>query len=1286
MERLFIGIYNYFSRHKTALWIAALCSFVLFGFLASRIHLEEDITSILPHEKKLDKLQQVFQDSRFSDKLTVSLSQRDTTKEANPDELTAAADSLIGQLNAKLPEYVKKIEGRVSDSSMNLIADIQTRLPIYLSASDYDSINALLTPARMMQQLEWDYNKLISPEAVALKQVIQADPSGISWLAIKKLQRLRVDDQFELFDGYIMTRDHRHLIIFLTPANSANATGKNTKFFKELDELVAGIDRSYPAISTSYFGAAAVSVGNADQIRRDTMLTQGITVTLLIIFIGLYFRRKRAPVLIMLPVIFGGLFSLAMIYLLRGHISVVALGSGSIVLGIAVNYSLHIFNHYRHTPEMRMVIKDVASPMTIGNFTTVGGFLCLLLVPSPLLNDLGLFAALSLIGAVLCSLIFLPHWITMGKIRPLHEQEHKPSWLDKLSEYKPERNKYIILGIFALTIVFWFTAKKVGFESDMMRMNYMSPQMQAAEARFNSINASISRSIYLVAEGNTLNEALNTNSQILPAIGQLQQQGVVKKAAGPADMLLSTTEQQARIDRWNIYWTPERKQQLLDSIRHAGATYHFSATAFNQFEQLLNKQYTVIAPKDLDIMRTGLLDNYIIEKAGKVSVFTVLMIDPAQKNAIYKALDNRPNITILDRQYAANKLASEISNEFNDIAIMTSVLVFLALLLSYGRIELTLITFIPMAISWIWILGIMGIFGIKFNIINIILSTFIFGLGDDYSIFTMDGLLQQYKTGRKQLTSFRSSILLSAITTILGLGILILAKHPALRSIALISIVGICCVVLTSQVLIPFLFNWLITNRVAKGRPPWTLTSWLKSVFSLTYFALGSYVMTIIGFILIKLNPVNKKKGKYLYHVLLSKFTWSVLHIMTNVKKRYINPLKEDFRKPVMVVSNHQSFLDILISTSMSPKIILLTNQWVWKSPVFGGVVRLAEYYPVADGVEDSLELLRKHIADGYSIVVYPEGTRSPDGKMKRFHKGAFYLAEQLGLDILPVIIHGTAYTMSKSDFLLKDGVITVKYLPRISRGGSMGSEYQEMTKNISRYFKREYEQLSREVETPAYYREQLLYNYLYKGPVLEWYMRIKTKLEKNYAQFHKLIPLQGRILDLGCGYGFMSYMLHYLSVDRTVTGVDYDEDKIATAAHCYQKDDSISFVHADVTQYNFTEQDVIIISDVLHYLQPAQQEALLTRCIANISAGGMVIVRDGDTELKGRHKGTALTEFFSTKAVGFNKTAVGGLSFISGSKIKEIAKDHGATVELIDNTQYTSNIIFVIKKERPHA
>ena len=91
----------------------------------------------------------------------------------------------------------------------------------------------------------------------------------------------------------------------------------------------------------------------------------------------------------------------------------------------------------------------------------------------------------------------------------------------------------------------------------------------------------------------------------------------------------------------------------------------------------------------------------------------------------------------------ANLFVGYVNADFNFIVLFTAILVFISLLISYGRIELTLITFVPMFITWIWILGIMGLIGIHFNIVNVMVSTFIFGLGDDYSIFIMDGLQQE---------------------------------------------------------------------------------------------------------------------------------------------------------------------------------------------------------------------------------------------------------------------------------------------------------------------------------------------------------------------------------------------------------------------------------------------------------------------------------------------------------------------------------------------------------------
>jgi 2-polyprenyl-3-methyl-5-hydroxy-6-metoxy-1,4-benzoquinol methylase len=259
---------------------------------------------------------------------------------------------------------------------------------------------------------------------------------------------------------------------------------------------------------------------------------------------------------------------------------------------------------------------------------------------------------------------------------------------------------------------------------------------------------------------------------------------------------------------------------------------------------------------------------------------------------------------------------------------------------------------------------------------------------------------------------------------------------------------------------------------------------------------------------------------------------------------------------------------------------------------------------------------------------------------------------------------------------------MTLKFLPRIRPDDvRFGTSYSERTKLIGKYFRDEYVKHARQLETPAYFRRKLISNYLFKGPVLEWYMRVKVSLEKNYEPIEKLIPKNASVLDLGCGYGFLCYMLHFTSESRQVTGVDYDEEKVITANNCYSKNEKINFFHHDITTYEIDSgYDVIIIADVLHYLEPAKQLLMLQKSFAAINPGGFVLIREGNKDMAEKHKGTQLSEFFSVKVLRFNKS-VNSLNFMSGETIKQEAASHGLEVEILDDTKFTSNVIFVVRK-----
>ena len=1282
MEKSLLAINSYFTKNRSIFYLVFTATFLFIAYFGFQVKFEEDISKIIPKDKKTDKLNEIFQNSKFIDKLVIMVSLKDSTV-AQPDSLVAFADKFGVTVQDKLHPFIKKVNFRVDDDlALQLFETISQRLPVYLTEKDYQTIDTLITPEKVATSLQNDIKILSSPAGIALKKVISNDPVGISFIGLKKLQQLQYDKNFELYDDYVVTKDHKNLLLFITPTYSPNNTGKNAVFLKGLDDIFNNLcSTEFKGISVSYFGAVAGFTSNALQLRQDTSVTLTITIIVLVLFLGLYFRKKRAPLIILIPVLFGGLFSLTAIYFIKGSLSVIALGTGSVVLGIAVNYSLHVFNHYRHTKSIEQVIKDLAQPLTIGSFTTIGGFFCLEFVQSDILKDLGLFAGFSLIGASFCSLVFLPQFITTKK-EERHHKIIKFSWIDKMAGYNPEYNKFIIAGIIVLTVVFSYTANLVTFEFDLSGMNYLSPKLKLAEAKLKKINKFSLQSVYLVTEGKTLDEALVNNEKLSKKIEALKEKNVVIKYSGVSSLIISDSLQKARIERWNKYWTPEKKQKLFATLEREGPAMGFRPTAFDKFKALLNKNFSVTDEQNMAELRKSFLDDFITEKPGHSTVVTLVQTTPQNKVTVYNAFKDNPDVTVVDKQYLTNKLVQVINSDFTKIAVMSSMLVLVVLWLTYGRIELTLVSFIPMFISWIWIIGLMGIFGIGFNIVNIIISALIFGLGDDYSLYIMDGLLQEYKTGKKVLSSYKTSIFLSAITTIVGLGVLIFAKHPALKSIAFISIIGISCVVIMSQILIPFLFNILVRNRTEKKQFPWTFFGFLKSVFAFTYFVTGCLILTVLG-PLFKLNPFNKEKGKLVYHFIIAKFAGSMIYIMINVKKEIIDRDNANFSEPAIIICNHQSFLDILSMLMLSPKLIFLTNDWVWNSPVFGAVARMADFYPVARGAENSIEFIADRVKQGYSVVIFPEGTRSVDGEIKRFHKGAFYLAEQLNIDIAPIVIHGTGYTMTKGDFLLKDGKISIKYLPRIKQNDArFGEGYAEKSKLIGRYFREEFRKLSIATEQPGYFKEQLIYNYLYKGPLLEWRLKIKLKLEKNYSIFHDLLPRKGKMLHIGCEYGFATYLMHFSSVEREFTGIDGNEDKIETANNCFGKDDKINFIFTDALEFQFETYDAIIISDILPSMQPADQRKVIEKCINSLTPGGSIIIKIKNKNLTPKNKETILSKLLSAGFFKF-KAITGSLPNLNRELVTDTAASFGMKYVIMDQVNYTADVVFVLKRDQ---
>ncbi len=1279
MSKIFIGLYHFFEHRKVLFYSFWAVSVALMAVAVLRISFRQNVTDFFPAAGDNDKTAEVFQNLNVKDKIVVLFSPR----AGEPaDSLIQAAEELEQILQTEAADYLNGILLRIDNQMIGGVSDfVYTHLPIFLTDSDYVRLDTIITRDGIASRMRQNYQNLVSPIGVGSRQFILRDPMGMGLQTLENLQDFEIESDNVVVDSYLFTADTSTLMMVLTPKYNMGRIGENEGLVTIIEDNINKMNKMHTGVKTEYFGGASVSVYNARQIKNDTALTSIVALIVIVVFISLIFKRKRTVPLIIVPALFGCLFALALIALLKGEISSIAIGAGAAVIGIALSYSIHMLAHQNHVRTVEQLIDELAYPLTVGSFTTIGAFFALVFTSSALLRDFGLFASLTLIGTTLFCLIFLPHFL---KGQADVKRGRMLRFIEKINAYHYERNRWLVGALLVVIAVSCFTAGHVRFNSSLMDMYYEPEHLKAAREKLESYYDGDEKTVMFVSVAPTDDSVLTVYNRINARLDSLRQAGLIRDYASASRFVVIPSEQRRRIALWRDFWTTERRQILNESLQSEAERYHFKASAFSSFHRWFDGDF-----EPVDLSRTDgpfgtLMQEWQVPSDNSKMLITQVRLADTCKQQVYSLMSDSRDMVIFDRAFFTGQWIDAVNDDFNWILFTSSFLIFFALLISFGRLELTLMSFLPMLISWFIILGMMGLFGIEFNIINIILSTFIFGIGDDFSIFIMDGLQSKYRTGRQTLDSHKTAIFCSAFTIVVGMGALMFAQHPALQSISLLSVFGMLAVVLVAFTIQPIIFNFFIANPAAKGNMPYTVADVLLTFIGFGAFVLSCLVLRLLTFVMY-LVPVRRIWKRRLICRLMNLACRFVFAVSRQVRysKRLID--SQVFDHPAVVIANHQSFMDILSMLALSPRVVMVTNKWVWRSPVFGGLIRYAGFIFTGDGVELNQETVRQRIGEGFSVVIFPEGTRSADGRIGRFHKGAFMLADTLGLDIVPVLLYGTGDVIPKNQpFMVRRGRIVVSVLPRISHTDrSWGDTYQERTKRISAWFKAEYQKLYDELTTTSStaIHSRIMHNFIFKGPVEEWYLRVKIRMEGNYELFDKLIPRRARITDIGCGFGPLCYMLAQTSADRDILGIDYDDDKIAVAQHGWLRQHChLRFEQANALEYPLPQSDVFIMNDMLHYMSAEHQQQLIEKCVAALADGGQIIIRDGNTEEQQRHRLTRFTELMSTRIIKFNKTEE-RLCFLSETRMRQIAAALGMTVETIQNDRYTSNTIYILRK-----
>ncbi len=828
-----IKLYRFFKGHKGIFYAVLLLSTALFIFLGSKVQYQEDISKLLPATDESKSAGFAFNNLKVKDKIFIEFTAKEkpadvadsTWNDADYYTLAEVCDAFCDSLlvhdtsNAYIADLTYRLDGYLLQDALGFLFE---NVPQFLDSNFYAALDSTLTQEYANQAMYENLQTLTSAEGMAYYDIIRNDPLNLRKIFAQQNRDIAsvMGGTYQILENHFFTPDSTVALAFLSPNFKSFDSKTGTYLVENIEEEIAAIEAEYPNIEILFHGAPVQSVFNSRQIKKDLARTLSVSLALVCLIIWFCFKNRSTLIMLLLPVVYGAFFALTGMYFIKGGMSLMALGIGAIVLGVALSYCLHVLTHYKYVGDPERVIREQTRPVILGSLTTIGAFAGLLFTKSELLWDFGMFASLGMVGTTLCSLIFLPHFF-----RPERNRLNKKAIgaIEKFNTYPYEKHKWLIALVIVIFAVSLYTGKWVTFDSNLRNIGHYEPKVMRSMNMLAEKTMPGLESKYYAVLSKNLDSALTYNTIFGKRCKELEEEELIDKFSNSAMLLLPSSTANGRIALWEEYWSSERQNEVKGMLMKAGKQYGFKEQMFDPFVEAIDSEFEFNSILDAEIIPDGLMANLVEVTDSTYLVFTSVQAKPenmlAVSNKLIKETPQIPanNMIVVDPFFYTQNMVEMLNEDFNVILGISSIFVLIVLLISFRNPIIALIAFLPMSMSWYIVLGIMGALGLQFNLINIVISTFIFGIGVDYSIFVMDGLLN----GRESadlLKFHKTAIFFSAVVLIIAIASLMFAVHPAISSIGVATLIGMGSTIIITYTLEPFLFKLYMKYKDGKSR------------------------------------------------------------------------------------------------------------------------------------------------------------------------------------------------------------------------------------------------------------------------------------------------------------------------------------------------------------------------------------------------------------------------------------------------------------------------------------
>jgi predicted exporter/SAM-dependent methyltransferase len=785
--------------------IAALIVGLLFVWETKHLKIETDILESIPqNDPVLASARQVISHLPIQDKLFIDLEQ----PFADRDKLVKAASFLTEKLN-KSGLFTKVGIDDEANNFPELITYINDNLPLLLNAADLDQkIKPLLSTDKIRAAMTQNRQSLEQLEGIGRAEMMAKDPLGISGIMLRQMSALLPSNKAQYYRNQLISADGKHALIIAKISGSGTDTATAAKIdllIKQSEKELTSRNSASGKYALTSVGAYRAALDNETIAKRDTQLAIILTtlgIALLLIFA---FPRPLIGLLALLPSTVGAIAALCVCSFLFKSMSMLAVGFGGAIMAFTVDLGITylLFLDQPKTTYGKQIAREVWSAELLAVLTTVGAFLLLLISDFKILAEIGVFSALGVTFALLFVHLVFPK--IFPAMPPAKRRTNRFLFNAIKTVAAPAKWKLIAAIFFGVIMLFF--AKPV-FNVDIQAMNSVSADTINAEKKLQKTWGDLSGKCYVLLEAQTMEQLQKKNDQLMA----LMVNDIAKeKLSGvflPSIIFPSAQATQKNMEAWQKFWTKDRVAKLKKNLDAAAKDHGFAPGAFEPFWRIIAGQN--IGSAEIPEKYFGIL-GITKGQAG----YTQLSLVGTGKN--YNAEDFFSLIhsvglaKIFDADLFNKRLSEFLKNIFLEIALITSIGLVLVIFLFFLDWQLSLTAIAPIAFALAATLGTLKIIGHPLDIPGIMLWIVIMGMGIDYTIYYICTYQRYPDDNHPAMHTIKLAMFLAAFTTLIGFGVLIFASHALLRSIGIVSFLGIGYSLIGAYFILPVLMKRIFT-------------------------------------------------------------------------------------------------------------------------------------------------------------------------------------------------------------------------------------------------------------------------------------------------------------------------------------------------------------------------------------------------------------------------------------------------------------------------------------------